>query len=131
MAVIGVLYGLVITNNEFGFYAFMALVALVGIAVNDAIVLIDYMNYLRSQKMPFIEAVSEAGRTRFIPVVATTLTTSGGILPLSYKNAFYAQFGYALIFGLLVTTVMTLIIIPIMYTLLEGKQARLAEQKQI
>lgn len=124
MAVIGVLYGLVITGNEFGFYAFMALVALVGIAVNDAIVLIDYMNYLRSQKVPFIDAVSEAGRTRFIPVIATTLTTSGGILPLSYKNPFYAQFGYALIFGLMVTTVMTLLIIPVMYTLLESKKAQ-------
>ncbi len=124
MAIIGVLYGLVITNNEFGFYAFMAMVALVGIAVNDAIVLIDYMNYLRSQKIPFFEAVAEAGRTRFNPVIATTLTTIGGILPLSFKNAYYAQFGYALIFGLLVTTVMTLVIIPIMYTLLEGKKAR-------
>jgi len=124
MAIIGVLYGLVITNNEFGFYAFMAMVALVGIAVNDAIVLIDYMNYLRSQNIPFVEAVAQAGRTRFNPVIATTLTTIGGILPLSFKNAYYAQFGYALIFGLLVTTVMTLIIIPIMYTLLEGKKGR-------
>lgn len=130
MAVIGVLYGLVITGNEFGFYAFMALVALVGIAVNDAIVLIDYMNYLRSEKVPFYDAIAEAGRTRFNPVLATTLTTIGGILPLSYKNAYYAQFGYALIFGLLVTTFMTLILIPIMYALLEGKSVR-KEQKAI
>ncbi len=128
MAVIGVLYGLVITGNEFGFYAFMALVALVGIAVNDAIVLIDYMNYLRSEKMSFYDAIAEAGRTRLNPVLATTLTTIGGILPLSYKSAYYAQFGYALIFGLMVTTLMTLVLIPIMYALLEGRATRREEK---
>lgn len=126
MALIGVLYGLYMTGNEFGFYAFMALVSLVGIAVNDAIVLIDYMNYLRSEGTPFFEAIGEAVRTRFNPVLATTLTTIGGVLPLSFKNTYYAQFGYSLIFGLLVTTLMTLIIIPIMYSLFEGGKARKA-----
>ncbi len=124
MALIGVLYGLYFTGNEFGFYAFMALVSLVGIAVNDAIVLIDYMNYLRSQGMAFFEAIGQAVKTRFNPVLATTMTTIGGILPLSFKNTYYAQFGYALIFGLLVTTLMTLVIIPIMYSLLEGGKER-------
>jgi len=93
MALIGVLYGLYITGNEFGFYAFMALVSLVGIAVNDAIVLIDYMNYLRKEGMPFFESIGEAVKTRFNPVLATTLTTIGGVLPLSFKNSYYAQFG--------------------------------------
>jgi HAE1 family hydrophobic/amphiphilic exporter-1 len=130
MAMIGVLYGLTITGNEFGFYAFMALVSLVGIAVNDAIVLIDYMNYLRKEGTPFYEAIAKAGRTRFNPVLATTLTTIGGILPLSFKNAYYAQFGYALIFGLLVTTVLTLVVIPIGYSLLEGRSIR-KENKSI
>jgi HAE1 family hydrophobic/amphiphilic exporter-1 len=128
MAMIGVLYGLTLTNNEFGFYAFMALVSLVGIAVNDAIVLIDYMNYLRKEGTPFYEAIARAGRTRFNPVLATTLTTIGGILPLSFKNAYYAQFGYALIFGLLVTTVLTLVIIPIGYSIFEGKAVRKANK---
>lgn len=130
MAFIGVLYGLFITNNEFGFYAFMALISLVGIAVNDAIVLIDYMNYLRKEGYNFFEAIGEATRTRFNPVFATTLTTIGGILPLSFKSSYYAQFGYGLIFGLLVTTFMTLVIIPVLYSLLEGKLAR-REQKQM
>jgi len=124
MAFIGVLYGLRITGNEFGFYAFMALISLVGIAVNDAIVLIDYMNYLRKEGYNFFEAIGEATRTRFSPVFATTLTTIGGILPLSFKSAYYAQFGYGLIFGLLVTTFMTLVLIPTLYSLFEGKDAR-------
>jgi HAE1 family hydrophobic/amphiphilic exporter-1 len=81
MALIGVIWGLIATGNEFGFYAFMGLVALVGIAVNDAIVLIDYTNYLRSEGMALKAAIQEAGKTRFNPVLATTLTTISGVLP--------------------------------------------------
>lgn len=124
MAFIGVLYGLWITGNEFGFYAFMALISLVGIAVNDAIVLIDYMNYLRKEGYGFFEAIGEATRSRLTAVLATTLTTVGGILPLAFKSAYYAQFAYGLAFGLLVTAFMTLVLIPIFYSLLEGKEAR-------
>lgn len=113
MALIGVVWGLIATGNYFGFYAFMGLVALVGIAVNDAIVLVDYTNYLRSTGTEFIEAITKAGKTRFIPVFATSITTIGGILPLALKNAYYAQLGFALIFGLMVATVLTLVYIPI------------------
>ncbi len=117
MAVIGVIWGLIITGNEFGFYAFMGLVALVGIAVNDAIVLIDYINYLRSEGHQIIDAIKEAGKTRFNPVLATTLTTISGVLPLAFKEAYYAQFSYALIFGLMMTTILTLLFIPTIYGL--------------
>ena len=117
MAFIGVIWGLVLTGNEFGFYAFMGIVALIGIAANDAIVLIDYMNFLRSSGKDLVSAVKEAGRTRFSPVFATTLTTISGVLPLAFKEAYYAQFSFALIFGLLVTTVLTLLFIPTIYGL--------------
>lgn len=119
MAIIGVIWGLVLTGNDFGFYAFMGLVALVGIAVNDAIVLIDYMNYLRSEGTTLRAAIKEAGLTRFNPVLATTLTTISGVLPLAFKEAYYAQFSFALIFGLMMTTLMTLIFIPTIYHLIE------------
>ncbi|MBN2259731.1 MAG: efflux RND transporter permease subunit [Clostridiales bacterium] len=122
MALVGVLIGLAVTQNDFGFYAFMGMVALVGIAVNDAIVLIDYMNYLRKEGLQLHEAIIEAGKTRFNPVLATTMTTIGGVLPLALKEVYYAQFGYTLIFGLIFTTVLTLIYIPIMYSILEGKK---------
>lgn len=126
MAMIGVIWGLVVTGNEFGFYSFMGLVALVGIAVNDAIVLIDYINYLRLEGYGLIESIKEAGKTRFNPVLATTLTTISGVLPLAFKEAYYEQFSYALIFGLIVTTFLTLIFIPIIYSLfarvLEGRK---------
>ncbi|MBN2794628.1 MAG: efflux RND transporter permease subunit [Clostridia bacterium] len=122
MAVIGVIWGLILTGNEFGFYAFMGLIALVGIAVNDAIVLIDYINYLRTEGYDLVSSIKEAGKTRFNPVLATTLTTISGVLPLAFKEAYYAQFSFALIFGLLVTTILTLVFIPAIYNLFTKRE---------
>jgi len=124
MGFIGVIWGLVLTGNEFGFYAFMGLVALIGIAVNDAIVLIEYINYLRKQGKDVAEAIKEAGRTRLNPVLATTLTTISGVLPLAFKEAYYAQFSFALIFGLMVTTLLTLVYIPTIYGLFNRKDLK-------
>jgi HAE1 family hydrophobic/amphiphilic exporter-1 len=120
MALIGVIFGLLVTGNNFGFYAFMGLVSLVGIAVNDAIVLVDYINYLRSVGNNMKDAIVQAGKTRLIPVFSTTITTCGGILPLAVKSPYYAQLGFSLIFGLMVATVLTLVLIPIFYSLIEG-----------
>lgn len=114
-AIIGVIFGLIATGNNLGFYAMFGIVALVGIAVNDAIVLIDYTNYLRAEGMDRRSAVAEAVRTRFQPVLATSLTTIGGVLPLALYNDTFSQLGFALIFGLVASTVLTLLIIPIMY----------------
>lgn len=131
MAIIGVIWGLVITSNDFGFYSFMGLVALVGIAVNDAIVLIDYMNYLRDNGASLNEAIKEATMTRFNPVLATTMTTIGGVLPLAFKEIYYAEFSFSLIFGLLVTTILTLVFIPIMYSIIENIKIRIGLSKKI
>lgn len=124
MALIGVIWGLIVTGNDFGFYAFMGLVALVGIAVNDAIVLIDYINYLKDRGRSLVDAITEAGKTRFNPVLATTLTTISGVLPLAFKEAYYAQFSYALIFGLMVTTFLTLFFIPVLYSLFHKEEVQ-------
>ena len=119
MALIGVMPGHVITGNNFGFVSFIGVVALVGIAVNDAIVLVDYINYLRKKGYALHDAVKETGMTRFIPVLATTITTVGGILPITLRQPFFAPMGYALIFGLCVATILTLVVIPVLYVMLE------------
>ncbi|QZY54561.1 efflux RND transporter permease subunit [Crassaminicella profunda] len=119
LATIGAIIGLIITGNSFGLFSFMGIVSLVGIAVNDAIVLVDYTNYLRKQGYELMDAIKEAGKTRFAPVFATSITTIGGILPLALKEPDYAQLGFALIFGLLASTVLTLIFIPILYSVVE------------
>lgn len=131
MALIGVMYGLLITGYNFGFVSFVGVVALVGIAVNDAIVLVDYINYLRKNGYELYDAVKETGITRFIPVMATTITTAGGILPITLKQEFFAPMGYALIFGLMMATILTLIVIPVMYTMLEEhKQLKMIKKSK-
>ncbi|WP_240839656.1 efflux RND transporter permease subunit [Acidaminobacter sp. JC074] len=126
LALIGVITGLIITGNNLGVYAMMGIVALVGIAVNDAIVLVDFANYQRSVGMKLRDAVSEAVKVRFLPVFATSLTTMGGVLPLALYNDQFSQLGYAIIFGLIASTVLTLLIIPVMYFMMESR----AEKKQ-
>lgn len=124
MALIGVMPGLALTGHNFGFVSFVGLVALVGIAVNDAIVLVDYINYLRKNGYEMKEAIKETGITRFLPVMATTITTAGGILPLTIKDPFFAPMGIALICGLCMASILTLVIIPTMYSLFEGRKLK-------
>jgi HAE1 family hydrophobic/amphiphilic exporter-1 len=131
MALIGVMPGLVVTGNTFGFVSFVGLVALVGIAVNDAIVLIDYNNYLRKNGYSLKDAVRETGITRFMPVLATSITTIGGILPITIKQAFFAPMGYTIIFGLCMTTVLTLVVIPVSYTMLEEWKLKRKRKKDM
>ncbi|AKL96908.1 cation/multidrug efflux pump [Clostridium aceticum] len=129
MALIGVMPGLLITGNKFGFVAFVGLVALVGIAVNDAIVLVDYINYLRGTGYDTREAILETGKTRFLPVLATTITTAGGILPITLKEAFFAPLGIALISGLCMATLLTLVVVPTMYSILEEHKTKRSNKK--
>ncbi len=129
LATIGAIGGLIITNNSFGMFAFMGVIALVGIAVNDAIVLVDFINYLRKKGYEIKDAIVESGKTRFQPVFATSITTIGGILPLALKEPEYAQMGFALIFGLVASTVLTLLVIPVVYSIFE--QAKEFIQKRI
>lgn len=125
-AIIGVIFGLIVTGNNLGFYAMFGIVALVGIAVNDAIVLIDYINYLRDEGEEKHAAIAEAVKTRFQPVLATSLTTIGGVLPLALFNSTFSQLGFALIFGLIASTVLTLLIIPIVYNAVDNMSTKLA-----
>ena len=119
-ALIGVVWGLILTGNNLGFFAMFGVVALVGIAVNEAIVLIDFANYNRKNGTEIKEAIVEAVKIRIMPVLATTLTTMGGVLPLALYNDMFTQLGYALIFGLMVSVALTLVILPIIYYALDG-----------
>ncbi|MFT9494103.1 efflux RND transporter permease subunit [Anaerosolibacter sp.] len=130
MALIGVMPGLVLTGNTFGFVSFVGVVALVGIAVNDAIVLVDYINYLRKSGYSLQDAVKETGVTRFMPVMATTITTVGGILPITIRQPFFAPMGYALICGLSMATILTLLVVPVLYTMLEEFKMTRKQRKE-
>jgi len=81
--------------------------------------------------MKLKDAVSEAVKVRFLPVFATSLTTMGGVLPLALYNDQFSQLGYAIIFGLVASTVLTLLIIPVMYFMMESRTEKKEARKQL
>jgi multidrug efflux pump subunit AcrB len=118
LAIIGSVVALLITGNSFSFTAFIGLTSLVGIVVNNSIILVDYTNQLRQEGKDIVTALKEAGETRFIPIVLTTATTVGGLLPLTLGGGtLWAPMGWTIIGGLLVSTVLTLLVVPVLYKL--------------
>jgi multidrug efflux pump subunit AcrB len=122
LAMIGSVLALFITGYSFSFTAFIGLISLIGIVVNNSIILVDYINKLIEQGMDSISAIKEAGETRFTPIVLTTLTTIGGLLPLTLRGGtLWAPMGWTIIGGLFVSTFMSLLVVPVLYRLLSGK----------
>ncbi len=120
-SIIGVAIGYYIGGLTFSTLSFLGIVSLVGIAVNDAIVLIDYINTLRLEKgRERVEAIIIGCVARFKPILATSLTTMAGVAPLALYSEDYAQMAYALIFGLFGSTILTLFVVPVVLNLLEG-----------
>ncbi len=119
----GMIWALLITDNSFSFTAFVGLTSLVGIVVNNSIILVDYINKLRGRGKGLDEALQEAAETRLTPIVLTALTTIGGLLPLTLQGGtLWAPMGWTIIGGLSVSTLLTLIIVPVAYKLLESRR---------
>lgn len=117
-AITGSILALLITGYSFSFTAFVGITSLVGIVVNNSIILVDYSNQLRRQGKPLLAALDEAARTRFVPIILTTATTVGGLLPLTLRGGtLWAPMGWTIIGGLLVSTVLTLMVVPVLYRL--------------
>lgn len=119
LAIIGVVPGLWLTGQPFGFTAILGVVALVGIVVNNAIVLIDLMNANRRQGESVHEAVVSAVARRTRPVLLTTATTVAGLVPLTLtQSTLWPPMAWAIISGLVASTLLTLLVIPALYRLL-------------
>jgi multidrug efflux pump subunit AcrB len=118
LAIIGSLVALLITGYSFSFTAFIGLTSLVGIVVNNSIILVDYTNKLRAEGRDIVSALKEAGETRFIPIILTTATTVGGLLPLTLGGGtLWAPMGWTIIGGLIMSTFLTLLVVPVLYKL--------------
>jgi HAE1 family hydrophobic/amphiphilic exporter-1 len=135
-AAVGVVPAMLLTGTTFNLQSLMGVVMLTGIAVNGAIVLVDYINMLRrEQGMPVRAAVVEAGRLRLRPILMTTTTTVLGLLPLSFAIGAGAELQAALarvvVGGLLASTLITLVLIPAIYVMVAEAVARRAERRQI
>ncbi|MCG8612283.1 MAG: efflux RND transporter permease subunit, partial [Pseudomonadales bacterium] len=117
-ALTGAILGLWITGYTFSFTAFVGLTSLVGIVVNNSIILVDYANQKRTEfpDMAIADAIADSARTRLLPIVLTTLTTIGGLLPLTLSgSSMWSPMGWAIIGGLTVSTLLTLIVVPVLY----------------
>jgi HAE1 family hydrophobic/amphiphilic exporter-1 len=129
LAIIGVILGLFAIGQAFSIAVFIGIVSLAGIVVNDAIVLIDRINKNIKDGLEFTEAVIEGGIARMQPILITSITTIAGIAPLIYANEMWRGLSLTIIFGLIFSTALNLIIVPILYTSLCRKNCLKQQSK--
>lgn len=125
LAFIGVVYALILTGTNISVMVFLGGIILAGIVVNDAIILVDYINQLRTRGMPKVDAIVEAGKTRLRPIIMTTVTSVLGLAPMLLAAGEGAEMrrpmALTVVSGLSMATLLTLFIIPMAYNLFGGK----------
>lgn len=132
-ALVGVFLGLWITGTAMGVMGMLGILMLVGIVVNNGIVLVDYTRLCIAREMPIYEAVVTAGRSRLRPILMTTLTTVIGMIPMAIGDGvgseMWNSLGMSVAWGLSFSTLITLFLIPVMFTALAvRKERRLAKK---
>ena len=116
LGVVGGLMALLLTGNTLSFTAMIGFVALLGIEIKTSILLVDFTNQLRAQGAPLVEAVTRAGEVRFLPILLTTLTAIGGLLPIALQGtALYAPLAWVIIGGLVSSTLLARVVTPVLY----------------
>ncbi len=133
MSLIGVALFLFITGTTLTVMALIGIIMLVGIVVNNGIVLVDYMNQLRAKGKSLMEAAQEGGETRMRPVLMTALTTILAMFPLALglgeSGENWAPLSRAVIGGLFVATFLTLFVVPVLYVIMENKAEKRRERR--
>ncbi len=120
LSIVGAMAGLYVTGNNFSIMSFIGLVGLSGIVVNDSIVLVDCINRMRQTGLSMFEAIITGGQQRLRPIISTTVSTIGGIVTLTITDELWEGLGVVIIFGISFATVLTLIVVPVMYSIFEG-----------
>jgi multidrug efflux pump subunit AcrB len=131
---IGVIWIYKFTGQAMSMFSVVGIVALVGVVVNNGIVLVDYTNTLRARGMKVREACLEAGRNRLRPIMMTSLTTILGMLPIAFFPGAGADtiqpIGQTFVGGLTVSSIMTLFVTPVMYSLLNSRHDKKREKAE-
>ncbi|RHW19360.1 efflux RND transporter permease subunit [Sphingomonas gilva] len=122
----GGLIALLLTGNSLSFLAIIGFVALIGIEIKNSILLVDFTHQLRERGLPLREAIEKAGSIRFLPVLLTSVTAIGGLLPLALSgSALYSPLAWVIIGGLVSSTLLSRVITPVMYLLaVRGDEGR-------
>ncbi|MFM7429083.1 MAG: efflux RND transporter permease subunit [Flammeovirgaceae bacterium] len=122
LGVIGAVIMLFLTGNPLSFVAVIGLIALAGIEVKNSILLVDFTHQLRERGVPLNEAIEHAGEIRFVPIVLTSLTAIGGLIPLAIEgNPLYSPLALVIIGGLISSTLLSRLVTPVIYKLLPPK----------
>lgn len=131
--VVGIVLGLLVSGLSFSIPAFIGIIMLAGIVVNNSIVLVDYINILRRRGMDRHEAIIEAGKSRLRPILMTTLTTVLAMIPLGLALGEGAEMqqplAITIIFGLTVSSIFTLLLIPVVYTYFDDLTKRILKRE--
>ncbi len=118
IGLVGGFLALLATGNSVSFTASIGLIALLGIEIKNSILLVDFTNQLRAQGVALDEAIERAGETRFVPILLTSATAIGGLLPLALQNVgLYSPMAWVIIGGLLTSTFLARLVTPVMYKL--------------
>jgi HAE1 family hydrophobic/amphiphilic exporter-1 len=135
LACAGSIYGLFLTGTNISVVVFIGLIMLAGIVVNNAIVLIDRINQLRAGGADKASAIIAAANSRLRPILMTTLTTVLGLLPMAIGlgdgSEIRTPMAVTVIFGLLFATLLTLFLIPVLYSLFDVKRFKNIEQNNV
>jgi multidrug efflux pump subunit AcrB len=117
LALIGVSWGLLATGQPFGFMALLGFLSLIGMLIKNAIVLIDEIDIQKREGLAPLDAILAAGVSRLRPVSMAALTTALGMIPLLF-DAFFVAMAVTIISGLMVATVLTMVVVPVLYAIL-------------
>jgi multidrug efflux pump subunit AcrB len=124
LGVVGAVLALMVTGNSLSFVATIGIVALAGIEVKNTILLVDFTNQLREEGMALNEAIEKAGEARFLPIILTTFTAIGGMLPIALSsNPLVSPLAIVMIGGLISSTLLSRIVTPVIYKLIPPKIA--------
>ena len=135
LSIIGVVIGMVVTRVQLSMFVMIGIIMLMGMVVNNAIVLLDFVANMRQKGVPIREALIESGGSRLRPILMTTLTTVLGWIPMALaigggSAGYYQGMAIAVMFGLSFSTLLTLIFIPVFYLIVEEAKEKRAEKKR-